>query len=1172
MTMARILGSFSAVLISFCAPDIALGAPIQFQGTVSKNGYESASVPDYSDVFYYRYVLKTETTITVEPNGTQANVSAVIHADTTVDPHGTNYHAELHYTGTATIAPFAHGSYQSVPLTLHQTKRVGEHLKFGHVDVEGDFLIENLRIDTTLVYNGSWFFALQGPANYGRFDDIFQMGWPDPYGRDVFSAGGWPVDWWAWGGYRFSFTAAAARISYARLALDTDASNPDTGVDTALEPTTSVPRLSQLPSITEGLVADGVTPLIIKIDPQAFTNSSNQTGSVRLSFDPPTGGSIAGGIDSRFYVLETSGWALNANAPHSVSAAADGVGYAYISAIKPEDLTFDEGATEISVTIRTDSSSESPVPSGTIKIRRPPIVLVHGYNSNADSWTTDFRSELYRSENPSFVVSVDYGPEEGVIPTLPGQRPKRATYGSLADLALDLDQTLITEIENKDLGRFKDWAWTRYNVVAHSQGGVLIRMLCTKSSPLSVGNDHPFSMRPFRSADNFMRGRFYRIVTLGSPQNGSVYPYYLNRLSLSRDYFFLPLVLKGVGILQDKFDPFAPQGDIHQINHPGTLVDPGAQFHVLRGLIGSGKPEPGLFPLAYSLSGLTAYLPSKNDTRGSIVLPQGSDGVVDTESASVGREGEGATVSTLPNTSHSGPLFFFGAEKSETGSSGSGAVVRGIINGATSKFSSFEIPALASEARKKDIDSVIPQMHIADIISSLPFFRSSRVGRYPASPEGQMVFNYVAAPDPSYIMQMGFMWHIEVIGPAGVTTAGVTVTADPNDTANATVTVDDAVTGDVVLYASYFSDEGDLVVGKPKIVTSRPVGSSIIGIELLPSELQLRQGSVAMLSVWGIYDNGQKAQLYISYDAPAEISSSNATIASVDQNLILRAHDPGIAKITASYKGFTTETAISVVPASVTASSRLANISTRLKVGRDDSVLIGGFIITGSAAKRVIIRGIGPSTNIPGALANPTLELFDASSNPMVSNDDWRSNQAEVEATTIPPTNDLESAIVTTLAPGSYTAILRGLNDTTGIGVVEAYDLDGAANSTLANISSRGFVDTGDNAMIGGFIVDGHGGGTRVLVRGIGSSLASFFPNALANPTLELRNADGSLIRENDNWRDSQEGDIQATTIPPSNNLESAIIATVSNGSYTAILRGAGNTTGVAVVEVYNLR
>jgi hypothetical protein len=153
--------------------------------------------------------------------------------------------------------------------------------------------------------------------------------------------------------------------------------------------------------------------------------------------------------------------------------------------------------------------------------------------------------------------------------------------------------------------------------------------------------------------------------------------------------------------------------------------------------------------------------------------------------------------------------------------------------------------------------------------------------------------------------------------------------------------------------------------------------------------------------------------------------------------------------------------------------SRLLNISTRLRVQTGENALIGGFIITGTDSKRVIIRGIGPSLAqfFSGALANPTIELFQGSTL-LASNDDWKeSQQAEIEATGIPPSNDFESAIVRTLPPGSYTAIMRGKGDTTGIGVVEAYDLNPTANSKLANISTRGFVETGDNVMIGGLIV-----------------------------------------------------------------------------------------------------
>jgi hypothetical protein len=238
-----------------------------------------------------------------------------------------------------------------------------------------------------------------------------------------------------------------------------------------------------------------------------------------------------------------------------------------------------------------------------------------------------------------------------------------------------------------------------------------------------------------------------------------------------------------------------------------------------------------------------------------------------------------------------------------------------------------------------------------------------------------------------------------------------------------------------------------------------------------------------------------------------------------------------------------------------------------------DNVLIGGFIITGTQPKRVIVRAIGPSLSsfFPGALADPILELRDSSGSLIVSNDNWRSDQeAEIIATGIPPSDDLESAIIATLPANNsnYTAIVRGVNDGTGIGVVEAYDLDRTVNSKLANISTRGLVQTGDNVMIGGLIVLGQNP-VRVIVRAIGPSLP--VPGALADPTLELRDVNGALLASNDNWRSDQEAEIIATTIPPSNDLESAIVRNLAPGNYTAIVRGAGGTTGVAVVEAYNL-
>jgi len=259
-----------------------------------------------------------------------------------------------------------------------------------------------------------------------------------------------------------------------------------------------------------------------------------------------------------------------------------------------------------------------------------------------------------------------------------------------------------------------------------------------------------------------------------------------------------------------------------------------------------------------------------------------------------------------------------------------------------------------------------------------------------------------------------------------------------------------------------------------------------------------------------------------------------------------------------------------------TPAAKVLNISTRLAVQTDDNVLIAGFIITGQEPRDVIVRAIGPSLSSAGidnALANPILELHDGSGASIFANDNWKeAQQAEIEATMLAPTDDLESAIVTRLAPGNYTAVVRGANDTTGVGLAEVYDLNQATPSKLANISTRGFVDTGENVMIGGFIVrPGGGTNTSVILRAIGPSLGSVVDNALADPTLELHDSTGALVSANDNWKDSQQAEIEATGVPPTDDAESALVADLPPGAYTAIVRGKDDTTGVALVELYSL-
>ncbi len=271
----------------------------------------------------------------------------------------------------------------------------------------------------------------------------------------------------------------------------------------------------------------------------------------------------------------------------------------------------------------------------------------------------------------------------------------------------------------------------------------------------------------------------------------------------------------------------------------------------------------------------------------------------------------------------------------------------------------------------------------------------------------------------------------------------------------------------------------------------------------------------------------------------------------------------------------------------------LGNVSTRSFVQTGSNVMIGGFIVQGSGPKRVIIRAIGPELTqygVPNALANPILELHNGTGALIATNNDWQttilggiitgSQVSDIQNSGHAPTEASESAIIANLQPGNYTAILRGVNNTTGVALVEVYDLTPGASSSLGNVSTRSFVQTGSNVMIGGFIVQGNGP-KRVIIRALGPELTQFgVLNALANPRLELHNGSGALIGSNDNWQTtivggiitgSQVTDIQNSGHAPTDASESAIIANLQPGNYTAIVNGVSNTTGVALVEVYDL-
>ena len=241
--------------------------------------------------------------------------------------------------------------------------------------------------------------------------------------------------------------------------------------------------------------------------------------------------------------------------------------------------------------------------------------------------------------------------------------------------------------------------------------------------------------------------------------------------------------------------------------------------------------------------------------------------------------------------------------------------------------------------------------------------------------------------------------------------------------------------------------------------------------------------------------------------------------------------------------------------------------------------MIGGFIISGNAPKKVVIRGLGPSLagfGITDFLADPFLELRDAGGTLLQQNDNWRdSQQAEIEATGLAPSNDKEAVMVRTLVPGNYTALLTGKGGGTGVGAVEIYDADSGADSSLGNISTSGFVQHGDNVLIAGFILGTGTGNDRVAVRGIGPSLGQFGVNsALADPTLELHDGNGATLITNDDWASdpASAANLVLFNLAPSDPKESGIFTSLPPGAFTAILAGKNGGVGIGLVEIYNIR
>ncbi len=311
-------------------------------------------------------------------------------------------------------------------------------------------------------------------------------------------------------------------------------------------------------------------------------------------------------------------------------------------------------------------------------------------------------------------------------------------------------------------------------------------------------------------------------------------------------------------------------------------------------------------------------------------------------------------------------------------------------------------------------------------------------------------------------------------------------------------------------------------------------------------------------------------------------NAAAATVSVISNDLFVQGEGVGSATITVTATDAAGATATQSFDVTVeTNPVHAANISTRVEVGTGQDAVIGGFIVRGTTPKRVMIRALGPSladVGVSNALTDPIVELHDGTGALLSSNDNWEfaPNKRDIINTGLAPNDPAESAILTTLpatsAGTAYTAVITSASTTSGVGLVEVYDLDSGPGSSVLNISTRGKVQTGDNVMIGGFIIAGSGS-QDVLVRAIGPSLTAVgVSGALANPTLTLYNAQGTQIDYNDDWQNNPDAAaIEATTIPPNDPKESAVLQTLAPGGYTAIVAGAGGVTGTGLVEVYVL-
>lgn len=647
------------------------------------------------------------------------------------------------------------------------------------------------------------------------------------------------------------------------------------GTDAPLVPAANPAVLATQPVITGGLVADGVTPLLVELN---FGASLPTARNYVITLASPVGGTAP------IQIATLSGASWQDGNSLAVPTGASNA-FFYVKPVKCEDLKL-TGSQELTVglSLRDTSAPGNITATNTLRLRKPPIALIHGYNTDPSTWTPSFRSNLYASRSTNFVISVGYGNEYDNAFN---------TYGRLDDLSRALDIALKGQVEQPLKA---NWAFTRYDVVGHSQGGVLARMLCESAPPFA-----PFTSAPVVSERNHYRGRFRRVITIGSPHNGSVILRYLK--GLREKGFPIPKIMDWMGIIQDKFDPFGSQ--MLEINNPSAVVDPKIPFACITARINGGNGGiPGVCPPCYSLFDMCRFPPGNNQTIGQQLLPTGSDGVVDLESQA---GGGGTRVWPIysPDLAHAnGPTLLgktlFGVPEGqiETEFPFVAGKVIGLLDGLATDFGPFIVPTLRTDAAA--VDRLVSDALIVHFIEPT------------VGPLTTTVFNFTISPPPSLPVLGPATWFAEIFGTNGVSTEGVSWQATGTNNSNVSVSVDDAVPGDVVLYSSYVSLNGVLVAANPVRVVRHSQASALDHIYLSPATAVLSVGDTLTINIWGAWTNGPDTILYVAQGTGSFISS-DPSVASIDANGQLRLLALGSTTISASYAGHTASMLVSTI-------------------------------------------------------------------------------------------------------------------------------------------------------------------------------------------------------------------------------------------------------------------